>query len=118
MTSTQVPSICSSAESAASGFFFPWSKNPKLTKDNSIPYGTGVRVRWFDSQYQDGWRYGDPDTLGGVAKIESLGYVVTSNRDDGIVLTTSLIARKGGGALNPFTIPWGCIEALEHLESQ
>jgi len=74
-----------------------------------IPFGTAVQVQWHDSASKRGWLFDGFDNL---AKIQSLGYVVSCTPDT-ITLSTSIATCQG--VLDPVSIPWGAIETIATL---
>jgi len=63
---------------------------------------------------QAGWQY-NTQSLGDVALLQSLGYVVGCT-PEALVLTTSIGSR--GGMLDPLSIPWKCIVQLDYVGSE
>ena len=76
-----------------------------------LKFREAVRVSWVDSMSFGGWNY-EPDQVGGVARIQTLGYVVNSNKDY-LTMTTSIGSK--GGALDPVSIPWPAIVQVDKL---
>jgi len=85
-----------------------------MTKARKYPFGKAVQVRWYDSKSMFGWTY--DDTLQrGCAKIQSIGYVVQTNKE-GIVLTTSIGHSRA--SIDDITIPWGAIAEIQEIGKQ
>lgn len=85
----------------------------QLTR-RSVRFGQAVRVSWFDSIAYNGWHY-NPEKVGEVARIQSLGYVYKKTPHS-LVMSTS-IGNQGAG-LDLLHIPWGAIAHLEVLPTE
>src|SRR6267142_5930927 len=77
----------------------------------AVKFGSAIQVDWQDSRAFSGWSY-DPKALMTPARIQSLGYVVQSNRDS-LVITTSI--GNGGQTMDNLSIPWAAVKEIELL---
>ena len=76
----------------------------------SVPFGTAVRVEWVDSQNLIGWKY--EGTEYPIAKVVTVGFIVTSDKDS-IVVSTSIA--NGSVVVSPTIIPWGAVQDLVYI---
>lgn len=79
-------------------------------KKMDVPVGTVVAIKWVDSHTDQGWNRSTLVEKWELQRINTIGYVISSNRD-GLKVTTS-ISNKGF-TMDDLSIPWGCIETLK-----
>ena len=74
-----------------------------MSSFSDLQTGQAVTITWLDSRARTGWYKDKPPDP---SRIKTVGIVVTHDSDS-LVLTTSM--SDSGYALDPVSIPWGCV---------
>lgn len=79
----------------------------------NYPQKTPVKISWIDSSSVGGWHDGKKLAP---AHVATIGFVVDNSREH-ISITSSMALDCRSWAMDPLTIPWGCIQSIARLRA-